>query len=432
MGTANVRALKVEALQKLVAAIKAQGLGSQLQEVLLTEKYLFLQHYIKGLWTLGVELSPNGPTLGFFYDGLPKRKAILKPLVLFLKAHARNLRLTDVWVEESQGRLVFLKYQGGQDQECVIELRLIPRSMNIIVRAEGKTLSLFPVRDLPPSVIQTDSETENTFSLDAYLDDWFQRVVDRPTKGAAPKDVDKGEQKLKKERDKKRALLLKLEGDLEKMNRPWFSVGQYIIEKQTLDVPDDWRDFINPQLPLSANIQVCFEKHKAQEKSRDQVLERLRHLQSEIEELTKKIDSGHWESEQKPVRSLASELLGKAKAKGRKKILAPSVEAVFGKSAQDNVALLRKAQPWDLWLHLKDLPGAHLFIRRPRGKNVDHHHILEAARWYLEQSLGKEKIKEGDRYEILLTECRYVKPIKGDRLGRVTYQNENSFMLRID
>jgi phage tail tube protein FII len=320
--------------------------------------------------------------------------------------------------------------EGAEGRECLIELQLIPRRLNVIVKSAvksvdkseaksaEKSISLFPVRELPPSLSVVEGQgAQVPFDLDGYLDRWMERFkgpspqgkglqrqdsqrqgpqafsaqgpstslgAGGSVTGSLPSELQKQEQKLRKEKLKKEQLIGKLEIDEQKMKHPWAAVGQYIIAKQSLDVPDDWKTYVDFNLPLSANIQNCFDRHKAQEKSRLQVIERINHLKQEIDELSKKLDSGDFSTAEKPIRSLASELLGKAKAKGRKKILADQVEAVFGKSAQDNMALLRKAQPWDLWVHVKDLPSAHLFIRRPRGKQVDHHLILEAARWCLE------------------------------------------------
>ncbi len=132
---------------------------------------------------------------------------------------------------------------------------------------------------------------------------------------------------------------------------------------------------------------------------------------------------------ERPIVSLASELLKKSNAKGRKLLLAENIEAVFGKSAKDNLALLRRAQPWDLWVHLRDLPSSHLFIRRSRNKNVDHTLLLTAAKWLLNETIGKNKVIKGDRYDVIVTECRFVKPIKGDKIGRVTFHNESTLSL---
>ena len=420
--------LKFDELVKLAEQMRLYGLGSQLQEIALTERHLFLQHYGKGNFTIGLELTPLSPRLGYFFGDIPKKKNFIKPIVLFLKAHARNHRLIEIIVEESLGRIVRLKYSG--EPGCVVEFRLIPHAMNILVHCGGKSISLFPAKTLPLSTVQRDLASE--FDLEAYLDSWVEALTGPTTnksQGSNPQ-LDQGK-KRQKEIDKKNILIEKLTLDFESMNKPWLALGEYLKAQMSLDVPEEWQVLLDQSLPLMANMQRCFEKHKLQEKRREQVQERIEHLKKEVADLQSHLSNPTQNGQERPVRSMAGELLSKAKAKGRKLVIAENVEAVFGKSAKDNMALLRRAQAWDLWLHLRDLPGAHLIIRRPRQKNVDHQQLLEAARWLLNETIGKKKVIDGDRYDVIITECRHVKPIKGDKLGRVNYQNETTLTLRV-
>ena len=425
-------ALKVDQLLILSEKLKQYGLGTQLQEIALTENYLLLQHYGKGDFTIGIELKPLEPQLGYYFGALPKRKYLIKPIILFLKAHARNLRLSEVIVDSTLGRVVRLIY-GINERKCTIELRLIPHGMNIVIETEDKIISLFPAKVLPPSMTSTLLPSGEEFNLENYLDEWTQRLLNpksTPPKNKTSTPQEDQEKKRKKEIEKKLVLLGKLELDYQAMNKPWNQLGEYLKIKQSLEVPEDWLPLLDPSLPVNSNMQRCFEKHKNQERRKEQNQERVSYINNEIEELKRNNDPSQ-NSLSRAVKSSASELLGKAKAKGRKLQLAEGIEAVFGKSAKDNMALLRKAQAWDLWLHLRDLPGAHLIVRRPRSKNVDHHLLLEAGRWLLNETIGKKRVIDGDRYDLIMTECRHVKPIKGDRLGRVHFQNETTLTLRV-
>lgn len=116
-------------------------------------------------------------------------------------------------------------------------------------------------------------------------------------------------------------------------------------------------------------------------------------------------------------------LLEKAQAQGRRLELNDNLFAVIGKTAKDNLSILRKAQAWDLWLHLKDFPGAHAIITRPRNYEVSLAQIQKVATWVIKESFKNRNIDMGEYFEVLIVETRYVKPIKGDKLGRVTYQN---------
>jgi hypothetical protein len=70
-------------------------------------------------------------------------------------------------------------------------------------------------------------------------------------------------------------------------------------------------------------------------------------------------------------------------------------------------------------------------MRRARSRQVTDQEFLEAGRWVVEQSLGRRANElHGERHDLLIVECRYVRPIKGDRLGRVHYTHDRVLTIR--
>ena len=113
--------------------------------------------------------------------------------------------------------------------------------------------------------------------------------------------------------------------------------------------------------------------------------------------------------------------------------LAENMYVVAGKSARDNMDLLRKAHALDMWLHVKDQPSAHAILFRPKGAKISDEMLRKASQWLLKMSLGaKYKNHVGEKFEILSVECRFVNPIKGDRMGRVNYRNEKVFIAKFE
>jgi predicted ribosome quality control (RQC) complex YloA/Tae2 family protein len=103
-----------------------------------------------------------------------------------------------------------------------------------------------------------------------------------------------------------------------------------------------------------------------------------------------------------------------------------------GRSSRDNLALLRKARAWDFWLHLKDVPSAHAILQREKNQHLKDQDLNKAGKWLVEQSFRLKKEKyQGQRFEVVFAECRYVRPIKGDKVGRVTYQKGGSFSVQM-
>jgi hypothetical protein len=349
-----------------------------------------------------------------------------------LRAHAKNKLLKKIWLDENEGRVVHFLLENSESY-CEMIWVLIPRALNVIIKTKEKSISLNPIKILPPALKMEDQSKD--FDVNTYFDSWVF-CYNHPQKVsvvAADVSVKRREKNLEK---KKNAIQI-LESELAKANIPWSSVGDFLKTYQSLEVPEDWVSYINDQVSLSQNIQNCFEQFKYQEKKRSSLNERIIHLQKELDELlvensegkNSRIESKVIEEKQKA--SVGSLFLQKAAAKGRKLALNVNTEAVIGKSAKDNLALLRKAQAWDLWLLVKDFPGAHAIIRRPRNFNVDYQDLLKVGEWVLRESKLTSSIEPGDKYDIIVAECRYVKPLKGDKLGRVTFQNEKIYTIRI-
>jgi len=208
----------------------------------------------------------------------------------------------------------------------------------------------------------------------------------------------------------------------------WRELGESL--KTSAEVPPHLKKNHDPKKSKSWNMENAFARMKSLEKKRKGTEERAVLIEREIAKLEKSLkDNPEWggtpEKPKKP--SGGNKLLNKADSKGRKKQFAEGIEAVIGKSATENLAILRAAQAWDLWLHLKDFPGAHAIITRPRNKIIPQEIIREVSEWLFAQTFSGKRIDLGAKYDVVVAECRYVRPIKGDRLGRVNYQNPQIF-----
>jgi hypothetical protein len=419
--------LRYYQLLKLVLELEKILIGAQLQDVMMMDSYLFLQFYKKGPVALGLSYLANEPSIGLIFEELKRKKIIIKPIILFLRAHAKNKILKKIWMNENEGRIVYFRFESSEAY-CEMQWVLIPRSVNVIIRIEGKSISMRPTKELPPA-LKMDDHSEQ-FNVDNYLDQWLFKF-NNPLQS---QNTNESQLLKRKERniEKKKSAIQHLESDLNKFVIPWAEIGDFLKTYQSIDVTEDWKSYILVDAGLASNIQNCFEQAKHQEKKRQSLVEKIEYLKKELFALESEsaIEITH-SSKNADRQSVGSVFMQKAGAKGRKLILNENSEAVIGKSAKDNLALLRKAQAWDLWIHLKDYPSAHAIIRRPRNKNVNYLDILKVAEWVLRESRARAQIEVGDKYEIVAVECRYVKPIKGDKVGRVIYQNEQNYTLKI-
>jgi predicted ribosome quality control (RQC) complex YloA/Tae2 family protein len=385
--------LHVQELKSLV--------GAQLQEIETHPHGIALSLYLKGrIWWI-LDLRMSAPMSLILYELTPWKKKILpKPVSLFLNSHAKNKLLSSVELMEGEGRVFQVKF-GLEDQVSILDIHLVPKAVNLTVSAQGKKISWNKPKELGIPPILVESHRDLISLKQEWLDDQEPKSKSHPT--AAPGISIEDE--FKKILSKKSKAIESIENQLN-----FDEAGELFKKAQDLKSSGD------------PAMQEFFEKAKAAQRKRAGTEARLKELKEEVVYLQLQMNSGKWQ----PPTAQPRKLMKKAEATGRTREI-QGFTASKGKSAQDNLALLRAAKAWDLWLHLRDYPGSHLILSLDKGQNVPQDVLHEAAVWLAESSV-KSKVKlSGMRLDVLVVECRFVRPIKGDKLGRVNYQNERVF-----
>jgi predicted ribosome quality control (RQC) complex YloA/Tae2 family protein len=95
---------------------------------------------------------------------------------------------------------------------------------------------------------------------------------------------------------------------------------------------------------------------------------------------------------------------------------------------QNERVTFERGAPEDLWLHVRDLPGAHVLIKRGRT-DVPDQAVELAAR--LAAFYSRARDSEG-RVPVDVTERRFVRRMRGRRPGMVTYAKERTVFVRIE
>lgn len=402
-------------LRTFVSEYLSQLEGAQLQDVLVNDRGLALGFWKGGgLWLI-LDLHPNEPLALVYREECPFRKAPKgKPLQLFLKSHGVNKIFQGAEVLEEFGRVLRFKLSSSEGV-CEVEIHLIPRQVNVLVRASGKQISW----ERPKELTAQEPLTEYPPPRDlAQIHEQWKR----PSADPSQKQDPAVQWQKKKERDleKKRKALVELQAQAESREAElWFERGE------TLKLGEG--EWIDPEQSLAWNIEEAFARGKKLQKKREGARERVILLEEEISQL-EKLSFSEAQKSKKP-QGAPKALLHQSKAKGRTLHLSDALTAFVGKSATDNLALLRKARAWDLWLHLRDEPGAHAILQRDKNRKVSDEELRQVARWLVKESLRQEPMP-GERLAVVVTECRHVRPIRGDRLGRVTYHEARHFDLR--
>ncbi len=407
-----------------------EKLPAQLQDIVGSDQGLALGMFGRGTWWLFLDVSPVRPGIFFQPDKAPwPSQKKQKPVGLFLNSHAKGMFLTHVDLLEDYGRVIQLVFSNTM-REVIVEMEVIPRTPNIIVNtSDGKKISWFKPRNREAQAAQEINEARSfTQLIKEWRDSFFtSNRKDRSGSASGGDLLSEIFKKRQKDLEKKKRALAEIEKTLDPLEtQRWFELGELLKWKKVSELQKDWEDLLDSRLTMAENRERAFAKGKQLELKRAGTLKRKEIILKEIAEL---------ESDQVPKSGLVPKPKSKVpvikEAKLRTKTLDSGYVAHLGKSAADNMKLLRQSQPWDMWIHLRDYPSSHAILHRNKNQNLPMADIEIVAIWLAEQSLGTKQISAGQKIDVVYTECRFVKPIKGDKLGRVHYQSEKVLTVRL-
>lgn len=406
--------------------------GAQLQDVWTNDRYLVLEFYkYRNIW-LVCDLESTSPQFVLLQNEAPSINKRPKPVGLFIASHARGLRVEFLVTRPEWGRVIALQV-SSRERSCLIELQLVPTSVNVLVTAldhdskgKAKKISWDKIKELPqlphPSHEVLEGLEERWLARE---EEWWQeqKLVGRASP-VAQKSIADFSKILGKKRNALSALEKSLEAD---DHQKWSNLGEALktsgtVESISQTISQELAQLLDLRLSKAENMERAFKKAKDSQRKREGTLERIAKLKQEIETLSQPGAELQHEKKQ-GLKSSGTKSLIKADARGRKLQLAEGLEAICGRSGKDNLAILRQARAWDLWLHLKDYPGAHAIIFREKNKVVPTSEIERTCEWLIRESPAAKGFAWGVKYDVVVAETRFVRPIKGDSLGRVTYQN---------
>ncbi len=188
------------------------------------------------------------------------------------------------------------------------------------------------------------------------------------------------------------------------------------------DVPDPRSEgatlhiSLDPRLDAHDNATRLFARARRIDRARGQVTLRQRETRSELEEARRA------EARATSAESVA-DLVARAEGAGRPAresgttrhyLTAHGLSLLVGRGARDNHHLtFSVAKPDDLWLHARDVPGAHVILRDPQGR-AGADDLREAA----EVAAFFSDARREARVDVHVTRRKHIRPAKGGP-GRV-------------
>lgn len=421
----------------------SQCLGSQVQGVGFFNETLFIdfyQHRVFDTPTSGQKLRlvmyAKAPKAAIFITDQfrAKIKSQTKPIYLFSKAHLIGATFVNIERDLSLGRVVRLdfvnKNEKGQDVEISIVQNLIPVAWNLSIQLGTKTLSLNKPKQTPLMTQAVVADPQNLEDVDISL--IKTRTLDAIKGNKDDAAVKTKIPSLSKELAKKTKILEKLKLDLGSKQDLGYQNFAELLGTDPKEAQKLYPHFYDASKNVFLLQKEAFEKHKKNMQKIDRMKERYDELSEEVLRL-KQITPEQWAK----LHSNKSDVSLQSKHKknpvdARKFEISPDCIAYAGKSAQNNMLLLRQAKPWHYWMHIKDQPSSHVIIQCQKNRKIEFSDIEKVMKWWMHASSALAKtFQSGDKVPVLVTQCRYVRPIKGDKLGRVNYSHEQVFTIQL-
>ena len=211
-------------------------------------------------------------------------------------------------------------------------------------------------------------------------------------------------------------------------------IAQYDPEGEPLTISID-----TSMTPLE-NAQKYFDRYERKKRARSQLPKRIEEVKNELEFLDQ-LDADltmaeNWDDIGEVQQALQKNGYWRGKtygqpASGKSAPIKVTTDEGFviwigRNSRQNNIVTFDKSDPYDLWLHARDVPGAHVIIKT-NGRDVPPEILERAASWAAYYSKSRNETKA----LVQVAECRHVRKLKGGNLGQVLVRQElNSIVVK--
>lgn len=398
-----MKALNYQEVTKIVEVLNKTLAGARLQKLSSLSNGVVLEFYTHGeLYLLQVDLGKTPFVYLQQSSRLKASKKHVKPIEVFLRSHFAGSVCQAVAQPDSQERELELQFSDDRR----ISIQLSPNAKNISAYANSKSIHFNKPVDLPKSdsIYVPDSVRSYEDLCQQYKEQAQSKVQSQPPKKSLEQQKKKIQQDINKHKQKLESYKALIK-HIEAYEGDWGA--------SELVVPKELQAYYEPREPVYKNYELANEKFKTLEVKYNRAVEQL-----------------HRPVSVKPKTQGSS--FKNVDVSTRKLELENGMSAYIGKSAKDNLLLLRSAKPWFLWLHLRDYPGAHVIVVKNKSQKLTPKELITVAQWLLKQQFKSKTNRLGDKFDVIYAECRYVRPIKGNKSGLVNYQNESTLTVKFE
>jgi predicted ribosome quality control (RQC) complex YloA/Tae2 family protein len=213
----------------------------------------------------------------------------------------------------------------------------------------------------------------------------------------------------------------------------WIKVEDFFHGNAPLDIE------LSPGLTPAENAEKYYVKYRKARDGMGKVTEEignLRRMLSDIENRRKALAADPVESGGQDAQALAR--LRETSGRQRQAVSpehpglafrSAQYKIMVGRSSAENDELLRRAvRGNDWWFHVRDYPGAYVFVKASPGKSLPLEVMLDAGNLAVHFSKGKTS-GAGDVY---YTQVKYLRRVKGGKRGLVIPTQEKNLHIKLE
>ena len=360
---------------------------------------------------------------------------------------ARELAFRAAGSEDAHGDEIDLR---AACESIAAELRRIPDTVApaVLLGEDGAPVDAVAFPYLSRAHLKSEAFPTISEALDAYYRtrDRSERIQQKSAAlhRALKKNIERCERKLALQQE---ALLGSRRMEEYRLKGELLTANLHLAQKgaRSVDVPNYYEEGmpmlrveLDEKLSPGQNAQKYFKLYQKARNAQTLAAEQIEKTSAELDYLEGQMDNLDKCREESELAELRAELekYGYVKANRSRRQMkqlppsqpmrftAPSGRAVLvGKNNLQNDKLTATAQPNEVWLHAKDMPGSHVIIV---GEAPDEDTILFAARLAAAYSKGKTS----SRVPVDYTLRRYVKKPGGAKPGFVIYTNQRTLSVQ--
>lgn len=214
--------------------------------------------------------------------------------------------------------------------------------------------------------------------------------------------------------------------------------GDKEVELEDFVSEEKRKILLDPSLSPVENAQRLYKRYKKLKRGQEKLAKREVELEMELKYLQEVEGNLERADDVEDLIGISAELKAEGYIKeiqGERERVTPSgpheftvdgYKIMVGRNGKQNDELIRQATKTDLWLHAKDMPGAHVIIKTGnRPERVPEPVLYKAAQLAAYYSKGRDAIK----VPVMYTLVKYLRKPKGARPGLVICQKEEGTII---